>query len=85
MAFDDVAAAVGGGVESAWSPATVAAAYALIPVATGLRWAAATWTGSFHGAGTLGAGALWLLAFVLYLLALWPIWTTPRPAKEVAP
>lgn len=63
------------------APATVALAYGLVPLATLLRWAASAWPGSFHAAGTLGAGALWILAFVLYLLALWPVWTSPRPVK----
>lgn len=67
------------------APATVALAYGLIPLATLLRWAASAWPGSFHTLGTLGAGALWIAAFALYLQALWPVWTTPRPARKPAP
>jgi len=63
------------------APAAIAVGYALIPLAVVLRWAASTWPGTFHGLGTLGAGALWILAFALYLVALWPIWTTSRPVK----
>lgn len=63
------------------APAPIALGYALIPLAAGLRWAASTWPGAFHDLGTLGAGALWIVAFTLYLVALWPIWTTARPSK----
>ena len=63
------------------APATVALADGLVTLATLLRCAASALPGSFHTAGTLGAGALWILAFVLYLLALWPVWTSPRPVK----
>lgn len=63
------------------APAIVAAGYALLPLATGLRWAASTWPGAFHDLGTLGAGLLWILAFALYVIAMWPIWTAPRPLK----
>ncbi|WP_415392373.1 NnrS family protein [Paracoccus sp. SJTW-4] len=52
--------------------------YVLLPVAAGLRWAASTWPEMFHFVGTVGAGALWVLAFALFLVALWPVWTTPR-------
>lgn len=66
------------------APGPVALAYALIPVAVLLRWAASTWPGGFHATGTLAAGALWVLAFTFYLVSLWPIWTRPRPAAEGA-
>ncbi|MDO5371092.1 NnrS family protein [Paracoccus sp. (in: a-proteobacteria)] len=66
------------------APATIALGYALMPLAAGLRWAASTWPGAFHDLGTLGAGLLWIVAFTFFLVALWPIWTTPRPARGAA-
>ncbi|MRX50479.1 NnrS family protein [Paracoccus sp. S-4012] len=66
------------------APGPVALGYAMIPAAVALRWAASTWPGGFYYIGTLGAGLLWCLAFTLYLIALWPIWTTPRRPAEGA-
>ena len=66
------------------APGPVALGYALIPLAVALRWAAAGWPGPMYGIGTLGAGLIWIAAFALYLVALWPIWTTPRPVREAA-
>lgn len=56
--------------------------YVLLPVAAGLRWAASSWPEMFHFIGTVGAGALWIAAFALFVVALWPVWTTPRGGKE---
>ncbi|WP_299362806.1 NnrS family protein [uncultured Paracoccus sp.] len=66
------------------APGLVAVAYALIPVAVLLRWTASTWPGSFHVAGSLAAGLLWVLAFTFYLVSLWPVWMRPRPSAERA-
>lgn len=66
------------------APFPVALAYGLMPVAVALRWVASTWPGTFYYIGTLGAGALWAFAFTLYLVALWPIWTTPRAGSREA-
>lgn len=64
------------------APPAIVLSYVLIPVAALLRWAAAEWPGPLYSLGTLGAGALWTLAFTLYVVALWSIWTTPRPVAE---
>ncbi len=64
------------------APPTVALAYALLPAAVALRWAASEWPGALYYIGSIGAGLLWIVAFTLYLVALWPIWTTPRPARR---
>ena len=66
------------------APAPVALAYTLIPLAVALRWAAATWPGSLYLAGNLGAGLLWIAGFVLYIVALWRVWTTPRATASEA-
>ncbi|WP_134725779.1 NnrS family protein [Paracoccus luteus] len=66
------------------APGPVALAYALIPLAVALRWAAATWPGSLYIAGNVGAGLLWIGGFALYIVALWPIWTTQRPTSQGA-
>lgn len=59
------------------APGPVALAYLLMPLAVALRVAAAEW-GAFWHAGTMAAGALWMLAFGLYVVALWPAFTGPR-------
>lgn len=56
------------------------AGYAMLPAAAVLRWAASTWPGSFHFVGTVVAGGLWVAGFALFVVALWPVWTTPRGA-----
>ena len=66
------------------APGAVALGYALMPLAVALRWAASAWPGTMYQIGTLGAGAIWLTAFALYLGALWPVWTRPRLTREAA-
>lgn len=58
--------------------------YVLLPVAAALRWAASSWPEMFHFIGTVGAGVLWIAAFALFVVALWPVWTTPRGGKGAA-
>lgn len=77
-------ASIGHSGRSLQAPFPVALAYGLMPLAVVLRWAASTWPGTLYYIGTLGAGALWAFAFTLYLVALWPIWTTPRPSGREA-
>ena len=50
---------------------------ALLPVAAALRWAAAEFSGVYLF-GVIGSGAIWITAFALYLVALWPIFFGPR-------
>lgn len=59
------------------APRGVALGYALIPLAAGLRWAGALWPGLYTPA-MLGAGLLWVLAFGLFVIALWPAFWRPR-------
>lgn len=59
------------------APVPVALAYVLLPLAALVRWAAATYAGIALPA-TLAAGALWSLAFLMYLVALWPVFWGPR-------
>lgn len=74
------------------APRALVAAYAALPLATLAR-AGAAWDPRLHGAGNLLAGALWLLAFMLALGALWPACRDPRlprapvnpPPREAAP
>lgn len=75
-------ASIGHSGRALHAPAPVALAYGLMPAAVALRWAASTWPGTLYYVGTLGAGLLWSFAFTLYLIALWPIWTSPRPGRE---
>jgi uncharacterized protein involved in response to NO len=59
------------------APVPVALAYVLLPLAALVRWAAATYAGIAVPA-TLAAGVLWSLAFLMYLVALWPVFWGPR-------
>lgn len=77
-------ATIGHSGRSLHAPLPVAVAYTLVPASVALRWVASTWPEPFYYAGTLGAGLLWSVAFTLYLVALWPIWTSPRPTGREA-
>ena len=66
------------------APGAVAVGYVLLPLAAVLRCAAAEWPGVFGVGASVAAGMLWVLAFALYLVALWPVWTTPAPAGAEA-
>ena len=74
---------MGQGGRALIAAARVALAYALVPLAAMLRFAAATWP-AVYTAATLTAGALWVAAFALTLAALWPAWTQPRPPRAPA-
>ncbi|WP_444431151.1 NnrS family protein (plasmid) [Rhodobacter capsulatus] len=60
-------------------PFPVALAYALIPLAALLRWAAAVGPLALYTPGTILAATLWALAFMLILIALAPLLLGPRP------
>lgn len=60
------------------APFPVALAYALIPLAALIRWAAAVGPLALYYPGTILAATLWALAFVLILLALAPALLGPR-------
>ncbi|HHN73349.1 MAG TPA: NnrS family protein, partial [Thermopetrobacter sp.] len=62
------------------APAPVAAGYWLMVLATVLRWLGSNGPGAWYFPATLGAAALWSLALVLYLVAMWPVLTGPRRA-----
>lgn len=67
------------------APRPVALAYALIPLAALARITAAL-VPALYTPGTLVAAGLWLLAFALYVTALWPVFWNPRlPRTPVAP
>lgn len=65
------------------APKPVALAYALLPLAAALRFAASTWP-ALYTVETLTAAALWLLAFTLATTALLPVWLLPRPPRAPA-
>ena len=71
-------AALGHSGRALVAPAPVALAYALMPLAALLRWAGSTWIVDFYYPGVLASGAIWCLAFGLYLAALWPVFFGPR-------
>lgn len=64
------------------APITVAIAYALVPGAALLRWLAAEAPGNWYFPFIMASGAVWLLAFALYLFGLWPAFFGPRAGKE---
>ncbi|SOC16779.1 NnrS family protein [Rhodobacter maris] len=64
------------------APFPVALAYALIPLAALIRWAAAVGPLALYYPGTILAATLWALAFALYLIALAPALLGPRRIPE---
>lgn len=62
------------------APRAVAVAYALLPLAALARFAGSALPELYFPA-VLAAGALWLLAFGLHVVALWPVWCQPRAPR----
>lgn len=62
----------------------IAVAYALIALAAILRWAGSSLP-TFGTIANWTAGALWVAAFTLFIISLWPALTGPRLAKEATP
>jgi uncharacterized protein involved in response to NO len=62
------------------APRAVAVAYALLPLAALARFAGSAWP-EHHYPAVLAAGALWLAAFGLHVVALWPVWLQPRAPR----
>ena len=60
------------------APGPVAVAYSLMPLAAFLRWIGSAASGDYYYPAVIGSGALWSLAFALYLVALWSVLTGPR-------
>ncbi|AUM73299.1 NnrS family protein [Paracoccus jeotgali] len=59
------------------APRAVAIGYVLVPVAVLLRWLAASFPG-FYDLGVLASAVLWIVAFGLYVMALSPVFFSPR-------
>jgi uncharacterized protein involved in response to NO len=51
-----------------------------MPLAAALRWLASTYPAEAYYPATLAAGLVWILAFTLYVAALWPAFWGPRAA-----
>nr|WP_244614840.1 NnrS family protein [Pukyongiella litopenaei] len=64
------------------APRPVAVAYALVAAAALIRWLGSELAGDLYFPLMLGAGALWIAGFTLFLTALGPIICTPRPPRE---
>lgn len=60
------------------APGPVALGYFVLAAAAVLRWLGSELGSEFFLPSMLGTGALWVLAFALYLLAMWPALTQPR-------
>jgi uncharacterized protein involved in response to NO len=60
------------------APRRVALAYGLIALAAGLRWLASWLPGEAYFPLILLTGALWIAAFTLYVVSLWPAFTGQR-------
>ena len=63
------------------APGPVALAYALVPLAALSRLAASELP-ALYSPAVLTAGALWLLAFALFVVALWPAFWGPRQGRS---
>ncbi|NHX27862.1 NnrS family protein, partial [Escherichia coli] len=63
------------------APLGVALGYGLLPLAAVLRVAGAELSGGAYVPTVLGAGALWCLAFGLFVASFWRSFWTPRPAR----
>lgn len=73
-------ATLGHGGRALVAPKGVAVAYALIPLAALVRLVAAEEAG-LHDAAVLLAGGMWIVAFGLYVAAMWEVWWNPRPKR----
>lgn len=66
------------------APRGVAFAYALLPLAALLRFAGSFWPALYYPF-VLASGALWIVAFTLFLAEFWPVFWGPRLARAPAP
>ncbi|MGH1415166.1 MAG: NnrS family protein [Pelagimonas sp.] len=73
-------AALGHSGRNLIAPKAIVLAYVLIPLAALLRTAASLWP-TIYMTGILLSGALWVLAFTLYTVALWPVFWGERLHK----
>ncbi len=65
------------------APFPLALAYGLVPIAALFRWMASGLGVSWYFPGVFLAGAAWILAFILYLVSLWPaFWSARLQGKE---
>lgn len=67
-------AALGHSGRALVAPWSVAMAYVLIPLAALGRFVASVWP-DYYYPGVLFAGALWVIAFTLFVIELWPVFT----------
>jgi uncharacterized protein involved in response to NO len=65
------------------APGPVAVAYALVPVAALVRFSGSA-VPALYTPAVLTAGALWCLAFILFLSAYWPVFWGPRVQRPAA-
>ena len=64
------------------APRPVALGYGAVALAAVLRWLSSTLGGAWYFPAALGAGVLWVLAFTLFLAALWPALSGPKLGKS---
>ncbi len=75
-------AALGHSGRALVAPWSVAMAYVLIPLAAIARFVASGWP-DYYYLGVLFAGALWIAAFALFVIELWPVFTGERKGAVV--
>jgi len=63
------------------APGPVALAYALVPLAALIRFVGSE-VPALYTPAVLVAGALWLIAFALFTVALWPVFWGPRQGRN---
>ncbi len=64
------------------APFPVAVGYLMVAAAAVLRWLGAELPGDWYMPLILASGGLWVLAFTLYTIAIWPAVTTPKLARN---
>lgn len=67
------------------APGPVAAGYVLVALAALVRWVGAALPPDLYMPAMLVSGALWLAAFLLATVALWPAFWGPRAPRQDAP
>lgn len=65
------------------APKPLACAYALISLAAALRWGTAELGFGGYYLGLLTAAGVWITAFALYVITLWPVFWGSREARPV--
>ena len=64
------------------APSPLAIGYLLVAAAAIIRWLGSELSGDWYFPAVLISGGMWVLAFTLYIIAIWPAVTAPRQSPE---